>query len=61
MNRFSALNEMFAPGQHYEQNVANDVCPNPDTMSYEQLLELQEKIGFVDKGFKKEDIDVKNF
>ena len=54
-NRMIALNEMMVPIEH---NLINEECPNPDAMSYEQLLELQEKIGFVDKGFKKEDIEV---
>ena len=49
------LNEMMIP---VEQNFINNFCPNPDAMTYEQLLELQEKIGFVNKGFKKEDVDV---
>jgi len=40
-----------------ENQVINQICPNPDAMSYEQLLELQEKIGYVDKGFKKDDVD----
>jgi E3 ubiquitin-protein ligase BIG BROTHER-like protein len=30
---------------------------NPDTMSYEQLLELGEKIGKVSKGLTKEEIE----
>ena len=30
--------------------------PNPDVMSYEELLELQEKLGHVAKGFRKEQI-----
>jgi len=55
-NRMMMLNEMMIP-VNIEQNVMNQVCPNPDTMSYEQLLELQEKIGFVDKGLKKEDVE----
>lgn len=29
---------------------------NPDVMSYEQLLELQEKLGQVSKGFTEEEI-----
>jgi hypothetical protein len=31
---------------------------DPDQMTYEELLELQEKIGFVCKGFTKEEIQL---
>lgn len=31
---------------------------NPDVMSYEELLELGEKIGAVDKGLTNEEIDL---
>lgn len=31
--------------------------PNPDVMSYEQLLELSDKLGKVKKGFTKEEIE----
>eukprot|EP00828_Plagiopyla_frontata_P010119 TRINITY_DN15303_c0_g1_i1.p4 TRINITY_DN15303_c0_g1~~TRINITY_DN15303_c0_g1_i1.p4 ORF type:complete len:108 (+),score=17.60 TRINITY_DN15303_c0_g1_i1:498-821(+) len=30
---------------------------NPDQMTYEQLLELQEQIGYVNKGLTEEEID----
>ncbi len=33
----------------------DEICPNPDNMTYEQLLELQEKIGYVSKGLSEED------
>lgn len=29
--------------------------PNPDNMTYEQLLELQEKIGYVSKGLSEDE------
>ena len=32
--------------------------PNPDQMSYEELLELEEKMGKVSKGFTPEQIDM---
>ncbi len=50
------LNDLMVP---LENQFINQVCPNPDNMSYEQLLELQEKIGYVDKGFKKEEVEVR--
>ena len=42
-----------------EENIINQLYPNPDDMTYEQLLELQEKIGYVSKGLSKEDREVK--
>lgn len=32
--------------------------PNPDTMTYEELLELENKIGYVSKGLPQDKIDV---
>ncbi len=46
--------------QQYEEEVINQIYPDPDNMTYEQLLELQEKIGYVNKGLPAEDIDVSN-
>lgn len=43
-----------------EENIINELYPNPDEMTYEQLLELQDKIGFVSKGISKEEKEVKN-
>lgn len=31
---------------------------NPDVMSYEELLELSEKLGTVNKGFRQEEINM---
>ena len=47
---------MHDPLRQIEQQIINSICPNPDTMTYEQLLELEEKVGSVNKGFSKEDI-----
>lgn len=47
---------MVIPG---EQDLIDELCPDPDNMTYEQLLELQEKIGYVNKGLSEEDIKVK--
>ncbi len=41
-----------------EQQIVNDLYPNPDSMTYEQLLELQEKVGSVKREFSKQQIDV---
>ena len=35
----------------------NDNAPNIDNMTYEELLALEDKMGYVNKGFKKEDIN----
>ena len=32
--------------------------PNPDVMSYEELLELGEKLGKVNKGLKEEEVEL---
>ncbi len=39
-----------------EQQIIDDLCPNPDKMSYEQLLELEDKVGNVNKGLNKDKI-----
>ena len=33
-----------------EQQIVDELCPNPDAMSYEQLLQLEENVGSVNKG-----------
>ena len=40
-----------------EQQIMNEICPNPDAMSYEQLLELEEGLGSVNKGLSKDKIN----
>lgn len=39
-----------------EQEVIDQLCPDPDKMTYEQLLELEEKVGKVSKGLTKNQI-----
>jgi hypothetical protein len=46
--------------REYEENLINQICPNPDNMTYEQLLELQEQVGHVENGFSKRQIEVIN-
>lgn len=41
-----------------ERQMIQEVSPNPDTMSYEQLLELEDKLGSVSKGLSKDKIRV---
>ena len=40
-----------------EQQILDELCPNPDTMSYEQLLQLEDNLGSVNKGLSNEQID----
>ena len=40
-----------------DQKIMDEICPNPDKMSYEQLLELEEGLGNVNKGLSKEKIN----
>jgi hypothetical protein len=44
--------------QQYEDEIINNLYPDPDKMTYEQLLELQEKIGYVSKGLPDQVIEV---
>ena len=37
-----------------EQQIMDELCPNPDKMSYEQLLQLEEEVGNVNKGLSKD-------
>jgi len=50
---------MIDPIRQLEQQLINQVCPNPDSMTYEQLMELEEKMGSVSKGFTKQQIRVR--
>ena len=40
-----------------EQQIIDDLCPNPDAMTYEQLLELEDNVGKVNRGLNVEQID----
>ena len=40
-----------------EQKIIDDICPNPDAMTYEQLLQLEDKLGNVNKGLSSNQID----
>jgi hypothetical protein len=53
--------ELIDPVKEVEEAIMNEVCPNPDNMTYEQLLELQEKTGAVSRGFPKDKIKVFSF
>lgn len=40
-----------------EQQIMDELYPNPDSMSYEQLLQLEDNMGHVNKGLSKNQID----
>lgn len=42
--------------EELEQEVIDQLCPDPDKMTYEQLLELEENVGKVSKGLSKNQI-----
>jgi hypothetical protein len=59
-------NNRFNPGDYVsdydyenaqiEQNIIDQLCPNPDNMTYEELLALEDKVGSVSKGLTKNQI-----
>lgn len=51
-------NELIDPVREVEDMIINELYPNPDSMTYEQLLEFQDNLGYVDKGFTKNEIEV---
>jgi len=51
--------EYIDPVREVEDAIINEMCPNPDQMTYEQLLEFQDQVGYVEKGFTKNEIQVK--
>jgi hypothetical protein len=40
-----------------EQQIIDDLCPNPDAMTYEQLLDLEDNVGKVNRGLNIEQFD----
>ena len=53
----SHMEEQIAIERAIEESKRDAGNPNPDTMTYEQLLELSEKLGSVSKGFTAEEIN----
>jgi len=45
--------ELIDPVKEYEDHIIDELCPNPDHMTYEQMLALEEQIGSVSKGLNK--------
>ena len=45
---------------NYENRINNyDMYPDPDNMTYEQLLDLEDRLGHVSNGLTKKEIEVK--
>ena len=44
-----------------EADIIDQLYPNPDNMTYEQLLALEEQVGSVSKGLSKNDINVRYY
>jgi hypothetical protein len=65
MGFISNLREMMAQQpaveDEEEEKLINELYPNPDTMTYEELLELENRMGFVTKGLTQEQINVNIF
>ena len=40
-----------------DQHIIDELCPNPDLMTYEELLELEDNVGKVNKGLTNQQID----
>lgn len=51
--------QMYQETSNIEDDIINQLCPNPDNMTYEQLLALEEDLGSVSKGLSKIEISVK--
>ena len=43
--------------QAVDQQIIDELCPNPDAMTYEQLLQLEDNVGSVSKGLSSNQID----
>lgn len=50
--------QIVDPVQEYEDFILNEICPNPDNMTYEQMMDLGEKVGNVENGLNKKEIEV---
>jgi len=51
-----ALQEEFAI-QAVNQQIIDELCPNPDAMTYEQLLQLEDEVGNVSKGLNSQQFE----
>ena len=56
-NNDSLYNEEQLAFDAVEQQIIDEICPNPDAMTYEQLLQLEENVGSVNKGLSIQQIE----
>lgn len=55
-------NDYYQPqNTDIEADIIDQLYPNPDNMTYEQLLALEEQVGSVSKGLSKADINVRYY
>ena len=53
-------NDIYQPQEtNLEDEIINQLYPNPDNMTYEELLALEEQVGNVSKGLSKKEISVR--
>ena len=53
-------NDIYQPQEtNLEDEIINQLYPNPDNMTYEELLALEEQVGNVSKGLSKREISVR--
>lgn len=50
--------ELIDPVQEVERAIINELYPNPDQMTYEQLLSLENEIGKVNTGLSKKELSL---
>ena len=55
-NNFGKYNNNMDDSKVVEQEIIDQLYPDPDKMTYEQLLDLEEKVGSVSKGLSKKQI-----
>ena len=48
--------ELIDPVKEVEEQIINELCPNPDAMTYEQLLSLENEVGSVKRGLSKQEL-----
>ena len=48
--------DLIDPVKEVEEQIINELCPNPDAMTYEQLLSLENEVGSVKRGLTKQEL-----
>jgi len=52
---FNEINKPYNNNNDVDQETINNLCPDVDNMTYEELLALEEKMGNVKKGFSEKE------